>query len=103
MDVLEKEEELLMDIYLICDGMRDDDKPINDGASFIIRALSQKLSNFYIKEFPDINTEIEVLKSTKEELELDEDYELCAVYLGAIENLKRWQKNTITEEAIKGL
>lgn len=91
-DAKDREFDFLVGVYDICDNLRDDSEEIDDKSSFIIRALSQQMYNFYKDHYPnDLDLEIEVMQNTMETLELDQDYELCAVYREAIRLLKNYQ------------
>jgi len=92
---LEREDiefDFLVGVYEVCDSLKADKEELNDKSEFIIRALAQQMANFYKMSYPnDIDIEIEVMINTLEELEIEEDYELCAVYRGAIKLLKNHQ------------
>jgi len=89
MESEDKELDFLVGVYDLCDNLKDDNIEIDDKSEFIIRALSQQMANFYKMSFPDdIDIEIEVMETTLYDLETKEDYELCAVYRGAIKLLK---------------
>lgn len=86
----DKELDFLVSVYEVCDELRDDSQEIDDKSEFIIRALSQQMANFYIENYPsEIDIEIEIMENTIYNLELEQDYELCAVYREAITLLKK--------------
>ncbi len=92
MEQEDKELDFLVGVYEVCDSLKDDHVEIDDRSSFILRALSQQMANFYKDYYPDdIDIEIEVMENTLEGLEIEQDYELCAVYREAIKLLKNHQ------------
>lgn len=93
MDVQDREFDMLVEIYDVCDTLRDSESGLDHGSLFVINAMSQRMYNFYKDNIrqEELNLTIEILNSTVETLQEDEDFELCYVYFECIKLLKKYQ------------